>query len=51
MFTSGDTLHSPYALQQAVGALITNHFLINNRSIVPYELKSPAVRLFATEIL
>eukprot|EP00434_Breviolum_minutum_P016346 symbB.v1.2.014406.t2/scaffold1050.1/size141785/4 len=41
MFTSGDPLHSPYALQDGVASLITNHFLINNRSIVRYQLHSP----------
>lgn len=41
MFTSPDPLHSPYALQEGVAALITNHFLINNRSIVRYQLQHP----------
>lgn len=41
MFTNGDQLHSPDELQRALANLITNHFLINNRSIVRYELSSP----------
>ncbi|OLP79111.1 Mucolipin-2, partial [Symbiodinium microadriaticum] len=41
MFTNGDQLHSPDELQRALSNLITNHFLINNRSIVRYELSSP----------
>ncbi|CAK9034919.1 Mucolipin-3 (Transient receptor potential channel mucolipin 3) (TRPML3) [Durusdinium trenchii] len=41
MFTSTDPLHSPYALQLAVADLISNHFLINNRSIVRYQLQHP----------